>query len=169
MISFQIKPWVAFGQERIDHSLLIWVRPIPVDRVILHWYACGADGWSLALARSVYGHVITKFSRMGRLPHFPNYEAPPTHGASRRPWSSAIILLSINSRKTFMKVLKTSRFAIVRNHYCSQKYEPGKNLYEVDRELGAGELPSSTCVGVGNRPLGKKQIANPRGMPGGAY
>ena len=27
-----------------------------------HWFPCGADGRS-------YGHVITKFSRMGRLPH----------------------------------------------------------------------------------------------------
>ena len=45
----------------------IWVA-IPVDWLILHWYACGADGRSLA--RSVYGHVITKFSRMDRLPRF---------------------------------------------------------------------------------------------------
>ena len=30
-----------------------------------HWYACGADGRSVG--RSV-GHVITKFSGMGRLP-----------------------------------------------------------------------------------------------------
>ena len=29
----------------------------------IHWYACGADG-----RRSLYGHVITKFSGMGRLP-----------------------------------------------------------------------------------------------------
>ena len=41
-----------------------------------HWYACGADRRSLA--RSVYGHVITKFSGMGRLPHFLSYGAPPT-------------------------------------------------------------------------------------------
>ena len=32
------------------------------------------DGRSLA--RSVYGHVITKFSGMGRLPHFLSYGAP---------------------------------------------------------------------------------------------
>ena len=48
-------------------SSCIWVA-IPVDWVILHWYACGADGRSLG--RAVYGHVITKFSRMGRLLHF---------------------------------------------------------------------------------------------------
>ena len=37
-----------------------------------HWYACGADGRSLwrAGGQSVYGHVITKFSRMGSLLHF---------------------------------------------------------------------------------------------------
>ena len=50
-ISIQIKTWV--------------------DWISLHWYACGADG------RSVYGHVITKFSRMGSLPHFLTHHAPP--------------------------------------------------------------------------------------------
>ena len=66
-----------------------------------------------------------------------------------------------------MKVLKTSRFAVVRNHCCSQKYVPGKNLYEVNQELGAGVLRPSACPKVENRPLGKTKIANPRGMPGG--
>ena len=50
-------------------SSCIWVA-IPVDWVILHWYACDADG------RSVYGHVITKFSRMVRLLHFLTHGAP---------------------------------------------------------------------------------------------
>ena len=27
--------------------------------------------------RSVYGHVITKFSRMGSLPHFLTHDGPP--------------------------------------------------------------------------------------------
>ena len=31
---------------------------------IKHWYACGADGRKVG--RSVYGHVIAKFSRMDR-------------------------------------------------------------------------------------------------------
>ena len=53
-------------------------------KLILHWYDCGADGRSLA--RSVYGLVITKFSGMGRLPHFLSYGAPPKSGASRRAW-----------------------------------------------------------------------------------
>ena len=43
----------------------------------------------LSVARAVYSHVITKFSRMGRLPHFLSYGAPPTRCALRRVWSSA--------------------------------------------------------------------------------
>ena len=39
-----------------------------------HWFPCGADGRS-------YGHVITKFSRMGRLPHFLTYGASRAGGA----------------------------------------------------------------------------------------
>ena len=31
-----------------------------------HWFPCGADGRSVV--RLVYGHVITKFSGMGRFP-----------------------------------------------------------------------------------------------------
>ena len=43
-----------------------------------HWYACGADERSLwrAGGQSVYGHVITKFSRMGRLLDFLTHGAP---------------------------------------------------------------------------------------------
>ena len=54
-------------------SSCIWVA-IPVDWVILLWYACGADERSGG--RSVYGHVITKFYRMGSLPHFFTHGAP---------------------------------------------------------------------------------------------
>ena len=53
----------------------IWVA-IPVDWIILHWYACGADKRLGAIWRSVYGHVITKFSRMGSLPHFFTHGTP---------------------------------------------------------------------------------------------
>ena len=54
-------------------SSCIWVA-IPVDWVILHWYACGEDGRSLR--RAMYGHVVTKFFRMGRLLHFLTHGAP---------------------------------------------------------------------------------------------
>ena len=47
VISFQIKPWVA---------------AIPVDWVILHWYACGADGRSLARSLGVRSRDYQIFS-----------------------------------------------------------------------------------------------------------
>ena len=72
VISFQIKPWVAFG---LPYLLIeLFYIGMPVVRT---------DG------RSVYGHVITKFSGMGRLPHFLSCGAPSTNGASRHAWSSA--------------------------------------------------------------------------------
>ena len=65
-----------------------------------HWYACGADRRSGG--RSVYGHVITKFSRMGSLPHFLSHGAPQarfarqssaiTHGAPLRAARTAALL-----------------------------------------------------------------------------
>ena len=65
MISFQIKPWVAFG---LPYLLIeLFYIGMPVVRT---------DG--RAGGQSVYGHVITKFSRMGSLPHF------FTHGALLR-------------------------------------------------------------------------------------
>ena len=66
-ISFQIKPRVAF---RLPYLLIdLFFIGIPVLRTD-----------SLAFGRSggqpVYGHVITKFSRMGNLPHFLSHGAP---------------------------------------------------------------------------------------------
>ena len=57
-------------------------------------------GW--AVGRSVYGHVITKFWRMGRLPHFLSYGA-------RRAWSSSITTWS------FIIISKV----LVESHDCS--------------------------------------------------
>ena len=49
-----------------------------------HWFpVVRTDG-------RAYGHVITKFSRMGRLPHFLSYGAPSTRARFARGWSSAI-------------------------------------------------------------------------------
>ena len=42
-----------------------------------------------------------------------------------------------------------------------------KNVYVVDQKLGGGKLSLSACLGVGNRPPGKKNIANPRGCTRG--
>ena len=51
-------------------SSCIWVA-IPVDGVILNWYACGVDARSLGVRSRDY-----QFSRMGRLLHFLSHGAP---------------------------------------------------------------------------------------------
>ena len=38
-----------------------------------------------AVGRSVYGHVVTKFSRMGSLPHFVTHGAPLRASRERAP------------------------------------------------------------------------------------
>ena len=79
-ISFQINPWVAFG----CHTGWLF---------ILHWYACGADG--LSGGRSVYGHLITKFSRMGSLPHLLTHGAHQPASRARAPlWTPRWTLYS---------------------------------------------------------------------------
>ena len=70
VISFQIKPWVLFGLPYLLIELFYIGMPVV-------WMDGRSGG------RSVYGHVITKFSRMGRLPHFLSYGAPSTRGAWR--------------------------------------------------------------------------------------
>ena len=68
--------WVAMRFLAKITSSCIWVA-ITVDCVmILNWYACGAVGRTDFRA---YGHVITKISRMGILPHFLRYEATSTY------------------------------------------------------------------------------------------
>ena len=68
-----LNPGVAFG---LPYLLIeLFYIGMPVARTV---------------ARSVYGHVITKFSRMGRLPHFLSYGAPCA-------WSSAIIMVDSNA------------------------------------------------------------------------
>ena len=51
-----------------------WAPKVARKCEIEHWFACGADERSLG--RSVYGHGITKFSRMGSLPHCLTHGAP---------------------------------------------------------------------------------------------
>ena len=55
-------------------SVFSWALKVARKCESKHWCACGADGRSLG--RSVYGHVITKFSRMGSLPHVLTHGAP---------------------------------------------------------------------------------------------
>ena len=64
-ISFQIKPRVAF---RLPYLLIeFFYIGLPVVRT---------DSLAVGSGRSMYGHVITKFSRMDSLPHFLTHGAP---------------------------------------------------------------------------------------------
>ena len=75
--AFRFRLYLLFSKRfpaKITASC-IWVA-IPVDWVVLQWYACGEDGQTVGRA---YGHVITKFYRRGRLLHF------LTDGAPLRP------------------------------------------------------------------------------------
>ena len=47
----------------------------------------------------MYGYVVAKFSRMGRLPHFFSYGAPPTRGAEA-PLKSFILLPQIERKRS---------------------------------------------------------------------
>ena len=64
-------------------SAFSWVPKVARKCESKRWYACGADGRSGG--RSVYGHVITKFSRMGSLPHFVTHGAPLRASRARAP------------------------------------------------------------------------------------
>ena len=71
-ISFQIKTWAAFG---LPYLLIeLFYIGMPVVRT---------DG--RAGARLVYGHVITKFFRMGSLPHSFTHGAPLRASRARAP------------------------------------------------------------------------------------
>ena len=69
---------------------------------IEHWFPCGADGRA-AGGRAVYGHVITKFSGMGRFTY---------------PWCSAGVLrvpeLRANQERTSLLPLKRLQ---IYNHF----------------------------------------------------
>ena len=67
-------------------SAFSWAPKVARKCESKHWYACGADGRSGG--RSVYGHVITKFSRMGSLPHFVTHGAPLRASRARAPLKS---------------------------------------------------------------------------------
>ena len=68
-----------------------------------------------------------------------------------------------------MKMSKCLVLLFYGKQYRSQKEVPKKYLYnyEVDQELGGGEMSLFACPGVGNRPPGKNKFANLRGCARG--
>ena len=69
-----------------------------------------------------------------------------------------------------MKVLKTSSFAIVRNHYCSQKYVPGKKPIRGRSGARSWRIASNCIPGGGEQTTRKeKNSKSPRYARGGCY
>ena len=63
-------------------------------------------------------------------------------------------------QKTFIKVLNMSRFAIVRKSILLSKRCIHKKTYEVDQELGGGELSLPAFPEVRNRAPKNKNMQN---------
>ena len=55
-----------------------------------------------------YGHMITKFSRMGRLPHFLSYGAPSTRALRARVELRYYLKLEIRFRKNLVKLKRVT-------------------------------------------------------------
>ena len=78
-------------------SAFSWAPKVARKCESKHWYACGADGRSGG--RSVYGHVITKFSRMGSLPHFVTHGAPLRASRARAPLIKCSLVMCDDFKK----------------------------------------------------------------------
>ena len=86
LLSVLYKTWVAMRFPAKITSSCIWVA-IPVNWVILHWYACGADRRSVAWA--VGGCMVTWLTNFLKWVDLLSYGAPPTCAPEVCSWSSA--------------------------------------------------------------------------------
>ena len=106
---------VDTGQQKyyFDSCQLIktWVNNIRLQAPIIlarkceikHWYACGADGRKVGW--SVYGHVITEFSRMDRFSKLCGFELSP--------WSTKISAENFKNYVTSMDRKMSPRYSQV--------------------------------------------------------
>jgi len=86
--SVDILFWQLPIDDNIDvQSAFSWAPKVARKCESKHWYACGADGRA-AGGRVMYGHVITKFSGMGRFTY---------------PWCSAGALRAPELRYKFLR------------------------------------------------------------------
>ena len=73
---------VTTGNASVVRRLAFGLPFLLIELFYIGMPVARTDGRSLTL--SVYGHVITKFSRVGRLPHFLSYGAPSTRALRAR-------------------------------------------------------------------------------------
>ena len=86
LLSVLYKTWMAMRFPAKITSSCIWVA-IPVNWVILHWYACGADRRSVAWA--VGGCMVTWLTNFLKWVDLLSYGAPPTCAPEVCSWNSA--------------------------------------------------------------------------------
>ena len=72
MLFFSLKVMVWWPCDFPPKTRRVACGVIPVNWVIIYWYVCGADGPT----RRAYGQVITRISRLDRLPNFLRYGVP---------------------------------------------------------------------------------------------
>ena len=96
-----------------------------------------------------YGHVITKFSRMGRLPHFLSYGAPSTRALRAR------VELRYNS--SYVETIGTNEF-----YYLDTTNSPNRNKY-LTRQV-QHERNNATLVGRQEFLLKMKTPLSMRGL-----
>ena len=85
---------------------------------IENWLACGADG------RSVYGHVITKFSEMGRFTY------PWCSAGALRARSSAIKTYSLDILPCATIASVFAYFKCIASYCCSRENETWRQYLE---------------------------------------
>ena len=87
LLSVLYKTWVVMRFPAKITSSCIWVA-IPVNWVILHWYACGADGRSFG-GRSVGWCMVMWLTNFLKWVDLLSYGAPPTCAHEVCSWNSA--------------------------------------------------------------------------------
>ena len=106
---------------------------------IEHWLSCGADGRAGGL-RAVYGHVITKFSRMGIFT-YPWCSAGALRAPELRYNNIVRNLTAIGSKLLFLKMVEDLfSFNSVRTHINSSSTSPG-HFFTTNLQFGlSGEI-----------------------------
>ena len=94
------------------------------------------DGRSLA--RLVYGLVITKFSGMGRLPHFFSYGAPPTRASRAGGARLSLVYFDSSCQHSEVHYLDWKCDALTMRLDCTSGFLESKKRGEVIRNKQHG-------------------------------
>ena len=104
-----------------------WLLYLLIELFYIGMSVVRTDG--RAGGRSVYGHVITKFSRMGSLPHFFTHGAPLRASRARAPllidWLPLLMLSTdFKVRPALYSIINSTTGIIERFHITSRRELP---------------------------------------------